>query len=48
MKRKVEFTYNALLAGLWALLAMQDILNNYNIEEIKSLLKDAVEEMGLV
>ena len=48
MKRKVEFTYNALLAGLWALLAMQDMLNNYNIEEIKSLLKDAVEEMGLV
>lgn len=51
MKWKVEFTYNALLAGLWALLATQDLLNNFSLEKIKSLLediKDIISEKGLV
>lgn len=37
MKWKIEFTHNALLAGLWALLSMQDMLNNYTPEKINSL-----------
>lgn len=48
MKWKVEFTYNALLAGLWSLLAMQDMLNNYGVEKIKSLLDNVFGEKGLV
>lgn len=48
MKWKVEFTYNALLAGLWALLAMDDMLNSYGVEKIKSLLDSVFSEKGLV
>jgi hypothetical protein len=48
MKWKVEFTYNALLAGLWALFAAEDILNKYGAEKIKSLLSNVFGEKGLV
>jgi len=47
MKWKTEYTYNALLAGLWVLLAMQDMLNNYNVDKIKSLLENVFGEKGL-
>ena len=38
MKRGKDFTYPALLAGLWSLLTMDDMLNNYGIDKIKSLI----------
>jgi len=39
MKYGKEFTLPALLAGCWALLPMLDFLSNYDLGEIKSLLK---------
>jgi hypothetical protein len=33
MKWGVEFTYPALLAGLWSLLAMLDVLQHYEVDE---------------
>lgn len=48
MKWKVEFTYNALLAGLWALLAMEDMLSNCGVEKIRSLLDSVFPEKELV
>jgi len=38
MKWKKEFTYTALLAGLWSLLSMDDMLETLGAEKIKSLL----------
>jgi hypothetical protein len=38
IKRTKEFTYPALLAGLWSLLVIDDLLNNYSVKEIKSLI----------
>ena len=35
MKRGVAFTLPALLAGLWVLLAMTEVLNHYDLEEIR-------------
>lgn len=40
MKWKKEFTYTALCAGLWALLSIQDLLEIYSVDEIKSLVSD--------
>ena len=37
MKRGVAFTLPALLAGLWVLLAMTEVLNHYDLEEIRAL-----------
>lgn len=36
MKRGVPFTIPALLAGLWTLLSMLDILEHYNLEELRT------------
>lgn len=38
MKWKTEFTYPALFAGLWNLLAMDDMLNSCGQDKIKSLI----------
>jgi len=40
MKWKKEFTCTALCAGLWSLLSMQDLLENYSVDKIKSLISD--------
>lgn len=48
MKWGKEFTYPALLAGLWSLLTMDDMLNNYGLEKIKSLISCVFGEKGLV
>lgn len=48
MKWGKEFTYNALLAGLWSLLAIDNTLNNYGIEKIKSLISDIFGDQGFV
>lgn len=48
MKWKKEFTYNALYAGLWILLSMDEILENYNTDKIKSLLSSVFGEKKLV
>ena len=37
MKRGVAFTLPALLAGLWVLLAMTEVLTHYDLEEIQRL-----------
>lgn len=37
MKHKVPFTLPALLAGLWVLLAMTEVLQHYDLEEIQTL-----------
>lgn len=47
MKWKKEFTYPALLAGLWTLLSMQNILEHHKLGEIKSLLTSIFGEKGL-
>ncbi len=39
MKWGVEFTYLALLAGLWSLLAMLDILHHYEVDELRQMAK---------
>ena len=38
MKWKQEYTYNALYAGLSSLLAMQDLLERYHVDEIKGFI----------
>lgn len=48
MKRKKEFTYTALLAGLWSLLSMGDMLENLGAEKIKSLLAKILGEYAFV
>lgn len=47
MKWKKEFTYPALLAGLWTLLSMQNILEHHRLSEIKSLLTTVFGKKGL-
>jgi len=42
MKRKVESTAPALLAGLEKLLAMLDLLRDYDLEELRQLAKDTL------
>ena len=37
MKQGVSFTLPALLAGLWVLLAMTEVLQHYDLEEIQTL-----------
>jgi len=37
MKRGVTFTLPALLSGLWVLLAMTEVLNHYDLDEIQAL-----------
>ena len=48
MKWKKEFTCTALCAGLWALLAIRDVLDNYDIDKIKSLLASVFGDKTLV
>jgi hypothetical protein len=46
MKRGVEYTASALLAGMWNLLAMLDLLDQYSPTEIRriaSFLPDLIE-----
>ena len=35
MKHKCLFTVPALLAGLWVLLAMLDVLDHYSIDDLR-------------
>ena len=42
MKRRRESTIPAMLAGLWTLLAMLDVLNSYTIEELQQLAQVAL------
>jgi hypothetical protein len=37
MKWKKAFTFPALLSGLWSLLSLQELLQNYSVKEIQSL-----------
>lgn len=37
MKWGVEFTYPALLAGLWSLLAMLDVLQHYEVDQLRQM-----------
>jgi hypothetical protein len=37
MKHKQEFTIPAMLAGLWTLLSMIEVLNHYSLDEIREL-----------
>lgn len=48
MKWGKDFTYNALLAGLWSLLSMDNMLSHYGIEKIKSLISSVFGEKGFV
>ena len=48
MKRKKDFTYTSLCAGLWALLSLQDLLENYSVDKIKSLISDVFGDQGFV
>jgi len=48
MKWKKEFTYPALFAGLWNLLAMEDMLNSYGLDKIKSLVSSIFGDKRLV
>jgi hypothetical protein len=48
MKWKKEFTCTALCAGLWVLLSMQNILDYYDPEKIKSLFSHVFGEKGFV
>jgi hypothetical protein len=40
MKWKKEFTHTSLCAGLWSLLSIQDLLETYSVDKIKSLISD--------
>lgn len=48
MKWKKEFTHPALFAGLCSLLSLQELLENYSIEQIKSLISDVFGDKGLM
>ncbi len=51
MKRKRPFTEPALLAGLWVLLAMLDVLDNYTIADLRraaSVCFPALKQIGFV
>jgi len=39
MKWGVSYTYPALLAGLWPLLAMLDVLQHYEVDELRQMMK---------
>jgi hypothetical protein len=41
MKRGVEATAPALVAGLWTLLSMLAVLEHYNLDELCQLAKEA-------
>ena len=45
MKRQKIFTLPALLSGLWSLLSLQDLLENYSISKIQSLIANLFEEI---
>jgi len=47
MKWGVEFTYNALFAGMWSLLTIQDLFDQYEPEKIKTLITDSLELTGV-
>lgn len=47
MKWKKEFTYTSLCAGLWSLLALQDLLENYSVDKIKSLVSGVFDLPGV-
>lgn len=48
MKWKKEFTYTSLCAGLWSLLSLQDLLENYSVDQIKSLISKVFGDKGLM
>ena len=48
MKHGKIFTYNALLAGLWNLLSMSDLLEMHDIYEIKKIVNNAIGVIGVV
>lgn len=48
MKWKKEFTYTSLLAGLWSLLSLHDLLENYSVDKIKTLISDVFGRKGLL
>lgn len=48
MKWKKEFTYTALCAGLWALLSIEEILEHYDPDKIKSLVSDIFRKRELI
>lgn len=47
MKRGVEWTASALLAGMWNLLAIIDALEQYSLAEIEQLARLTLEILGL-
>jgi hypothetical protein len=40
MKWKKEYTRTSLCAALWSLLSIQDLLETYSVDKIKSLISD--------
>jgi hypothetical protein len=48
MRWKKEFTYASLYAGLCSLLSLQDLLENYSIDEIKVFISDSLKQGGLI
>jgi hypothetical protein len=48
MKRQKTFTLPALLSGLWSLLSLQDLLENYSISKIQSLIAEAFGDKNFV
>lgn len=48
MKWKKEFTCSAMCAGLWVLLSMLDMLENYDIDKLKSLISSVLGEKKFV
>lgn len=48
MKWKKEFTYNSLYAGLCSLLALQDLLETYDVDKIRSLISEVWRDKRLV
>jgi len=47
MKRGVEWTGPALLAGMWNLLAIIDALENYSLAELEQMSRLLLEMLGL-
>ena len=47
MKWGVEFTYNALFAGLWSLLTMNDLLEQYDPQQLKELIHNSINLIGV-
>jgi hypothetical protein len=46
MRHKVEFTYPALLAGLWVFLSMLEIMQSYSQNELEELKLSALKFFG--